>query len=159
MLQGHRRASSHPYRAAVSEKQSVASFATLPALSCFYWSEFRFSCCNIARFGCDLETCSLVTTAVEFITLNAVWPLTLLLTGSYVWTVWKPTHVVFVVDLCPSFVLELMLQHVQCRGCDFSVPYCYFNAEKESYNVLSGSESWLDAKGRSHTNQVNEMLL
>jgi hypothetical protein len=47
-----------PYSAALSHQYSVASFATLLVLSCLNSSGFRYSCCNVVRFCCDLETCN-----------------------------------------------------------------------------------------------------
>jgi hypothetical protein len=55
-----------PYRAALSEQNSVASsFATLPVASCLHSSELRCSCCNVVRFFCDLEAHNSVTATKE----------------------------------------------------------------------------------------------
>jgi hypothetical protein len=53
-----------PYRAAVSHKYSVSSFATLRVLSCLHSPGFRCSCCDVVRFFCDLEACNLVTATI-----------------------------------------------------------------------------------------------
>jgi hypothetical protein len=51
-------------RAAASQWYCVASFATLLVLSCLHPPGLGCSRCNVARFCCDLEACSLVTTGV-----------------------------------------------------------------------------------------------
>jgi hypothetical protein len=50
-----------PYRAALSEEYSVASFATVLVLSCLHSPGLRCSFCDVVRFCCDLEACNLVT--------------------------------------------------------------------------------------------------
>jgi hypothetical protein len=60
MLQGHEGLHT-PYHAAVSQEHSVASFATLRALSCLHWPGLRCPCYNVVRFRRALEACSTVT--------------------------------------------------------------------------------------------------
>jgi hypothetical protein len=58
-----------PYRAALSQQYSVASFATLQILNCLHSPGICSSCCNDVRFCCDLEACNLVTA-----TIVDMWP-------------------------------------------------------------------------------------
>jgi hypothetical protein len=51
---------SSPFRAALSQQESVASFATVRVLSCLHPP--LFSCCNTVIFCCDLEARNLVVT-------------------------------------------------------------------------------------------------
>jgi hypothetical protein len=73
MLQGHGRTSHTPlpYRTAVGRQYSVASFTVLRVLSCLHLFGLRCSCCNVVRFCCDLEACSLVTATFHFARENA----------------------------------------------------------------------------------------
>jgi hypothetical protein len=62
MLQGHGRTTTpQPYRAALDQRYSVASFATLQVLSCLHLPGLCCLCCNLVRVCCDLKACSLVT--------------------------------------------------------------------------------------------------
>jgi hypothetical protein len=51
-----------PYPLALSQQDSVDSFATMRVLRCLHSPGLRCSCCNVVRFCCDLEACNLVTT-------------------------------------------------------------------------------------------------
>jgi hypothetical protein len=53
-----------PYRAALSQRNSVVSFATPRVLNCLYSPGLRCSCCNGVRFCCDLEAWILVAAAL-----------------------------------------------------------------------------------------------
>jgi hypothetical protein len=53
-----------PYRAALSNQHSVASFATLRVFSCLHSPGLCCSCCNVVRFCCGLEVCNLVTDTI-----------------------------------------------------------------------------------------------
>jgi hypothetical protein len=55
-----------PYRAALSQQYSVASFATVRVLSCLHSPGLRCSFCNVEWFFCDLEACNLVTAAIAW---------------------------------------------------------------------------------------------
>jgi hypothetical protein len=56
-----------PYRAALSQHYSVASFATLLILSCLHSHSLRYSCRNVVRFCCDLETYNFMTATVVYL--------------------------------------------------------------------------------------------
>jgi hypothetical protein len=49
----------HPYRAALCQPYSVASFATVRVLNCLHSPGLSCSCCNGVRFCCGLEACNL----------------------------------------------------------------------------------------------------
>jgi hypothetical protein len=49
-----------PYRAALSQQYSVASFATMQVLNCLRSPGLHCSCCNVVRFFHDLEACNSV---------------------------------------------------------------------------------------------------
>jgi hypothetical protein len=55
---------SAPYRAALSQQYSVASFSKVRVLSCLYSSGLRCSCYNGVRFCYDLQACNLVTATI-----------------------------------------------------------------------------------------------
>jgi hypothetical protein len=68
MLQGHWRTSPLPYRGALSQDYSVASFATPRVLSCLHSPGLRLSCYNDVRFCSDLEAHNLATIAITRLT-------------------------------------------------------------------------------------------
>jgi hypothetical protein len=72
-----------PYRAARSQHYRVASFATLRVLSCLHSPRFRCSCCNVVRFFCDLEACSLVTVTLVVTPCNCNMPCGICVVTSY----------------------------------------------------------------------------
>jgi hypothetical protein len=61
-----------PYRAALSQQYSVASFATLRVASYFHSPGLRRSCCNVVRFRCALQACSLVTAATVALSVQSI---------------------------------------------------------------------------------------
>jgi hypothetical protein len=53
-----------PYSTTRSHQHSVASFATLRVLNCLHSPGLCCSCCNIVRFCCGLDACSLLTATI-----------------------------------------------------------------------------------------------
>jgi hypothetical protein len=54
-----------PYRAALSQKYSVASIATLPVPRCLHSPVLCCSFCNVVLFFCDLEACDFVMATIN----------------------------------------------------------------------------------------------
>jgi hypothetical protein len=61
-----------PYRAALSQQYSVASFATVRVLSCLHSPGLLCLCCNVVRFSCDLQACNLMTSSTVCVTKMGV---------------------------------------------------------------------------------------
>jgi hypothetical protein len=108
----------------------------------------------------DTDQTFIITAIITSVDLG--WPYTLLLAGMSVClprlsrkvnlNVWEQNLSQFYAQF---FILQLMLQHVQRRGCDINRHCCYFNAEKIRHSKWAGS--WLERPKYSRINLLNEM--